>query len=389
MIVYNTHNSKIVFCIIDDIDTYSNNEIKQTIKNIADFTVCNLYTKGYDVLVGKNEDELLHRACSYNYAVIMSPGTEYINGYAFFDALEKLIQQDFFIAGHVLDRTMYDAYYELHHQCYVVNMAHYKHLQSPTVGVLEKGVQHTQTKPARSKSNWHDDYTPKNVLPGVQSQTYNNKCHGWNLIRLAFKHQLPVLVFDENIRNNKKHYYPESENDYYKSVEYIKHKLDYCANEFVHTDNTEWTTGITEKYEQLVLPASGTLYLDLITKGRVIFYDYNQRALDYWSENVPRKDSIEYIFVRTNLLEELSIVDYLDPKLKTLVNLSNIFCYEGTAAMYSLQQRLEQQHQLVNTLKEKIKNVNINFTLKADSGFIVNSNLLIPTWHLGEFLFAL
>ena len=153
-----------------------------------------------------------------------------------------------------------------------------------------------------------------------------------------------------------------------KKIDYIEHKFNYCKEEFVHTDNTEWTTGINDVYEQLVLPASGTLYLDLIDKGRVIFYDYNQCALDYWQENCPPKDGVEYIFVYANLLEELSIVDYIDPNLKTLVNLSNIFCYEGTAAKYSLQHRLLAQENLVSVLRRKIKRVKINFSLKANAG---------------------
>ena len=132
---YSSHKGiskvKIAFCIIDDIDSYANEEIQTTINNICDFTISNLQTKGYDVFVNKNADNVLKEVCQYDYAVVMSPGTEYINGSAFFTALEELVTKDFFIAGHVLDRTMYDAYYELHHQCYVVNMEYYKRLQCP------------------------------------------------------------------------------------------------------------------------------------------------------------------------------------------------------------------------------------------------------------------
>ena len=358
---------KITFCIVDDIDTYADSEIQTTIRNISDFTISNIHTKGYKVIKGKDVDKLL-RNVDTDYAVVMSPGTEYINGYEFFNALEHLVQKDFFIAGHILDRTMYDAYYEVHHQCYVLNMVHFKRLQSPTVGFKELHVSHTQIEPARSLDNIHDNYTPTFVMPGTRKVRYANRCNGWNLLRLAFENKLPVIVFDDNIRNNKKHYYPESEQDFYKHKEYIEHKLDYCATEFVHTNNTEWTTGVSEVYQQLVLPASGTLYLDLLDTGRVVFYDYNQRALDYWAENITRKDGVEYVFVRTNLLEDLSIVDYLDPKLKTFVNLSNIFCYEGTAAKYSLKHRMLAEENLVNVLRRELKSVKINFTLKANTG---------------------
>lgn len=361
-------DTKILFCVVNDIKSYKTKQIQTTIQNILDFTISNLYTKGYDVIVREDEDELLSLAADYDYAVVMSPGTEYINGFAFFDELDNICKKDFFLAGHILDRSNYNAYYELHHQCYIVNMDYYKKLNRPFVGKLEKNNQHVQLEPIRSKENYHDDYTPKYISKGNTNRTYRHKCHGWNLLRLAFENDYPIIVFDDNIRNSKKHYYPEVEEDYSKHIKHIDEKFNYCKTQLIHKSNTEWTTGITEKYEQIVLPASGMLYLDLIDSGRVVFYDYNKRALDYWKENVPRKDNIEYTFVHTNLLEELSIVDYIDPNLKTLVNLSNIFCYEGTAAYFSLQQRKSAQDKLQKALTDNIKNIDINFTLKADAG---------------------
>lgn len=358
----------IVFCIVNDISTYANDEIKTTIQNILDFTISNLYVKGYQVVVDTDEDKLLKSVSKYDYAVVMSPGTEYINGYNFFNALKKLLTQDFFLAGHILDRTKYSAYYELHHQCYVINLNYYKKLNCPAVGKLVYDESHIQIEPVRSSENWHDDYTPKTVSKGTDFKTYKNKCHGWNLLKSAFQNDLPVLVFDETIRNNKKHYYPESEQDYYKNAEYIQQKFDYCKDEFVHTDNTEWSNGIVETYQQIVIPASGTLYLDLIEKGNVIFYDYNQRALDHWQTHCPRKEGIDYKFIKTDLLNDLKVIDHIDPDLKTLVNLSNIFCYEGTAAKYSLQHRLKAQNTLVDAIQNKVKEVDINFTIRADSG---------------------
>jgi hypothetical protein len=361
--------TKIAFCIVDDINTYANDEIQTTIRNICDFTISNLHVKGYDAFVDKDEDKLLRDITDYDYAVVMSPGTEYINGYAFFEALEELVKKDFFIAGHILDRTMHDAYYELHHQCYVINMAHYRRLQSPAVGEPKKGVSHTQLEPTRSTDTWHEDYTPKFVYKGTHQQGYTNRCHGWNLLRLTFENDLPVIVFDERIRNNKMHYYPESEKDFYKQAEYIKHKFEYCKEQFVHTNNTEWKININEIYDQLVLPASGLLYLDLIKQGTVIFYDYNQCALDYWRIHCPRKENIEYKFVKTNLLDSIEIVDHINHNLKTLVNLSNIFCYEGTAAFYSLKHRLNAQNKLVNELN-KFNNITVILSTKADAGHL-------------------
>jgi hypothetical protein len=47
---------------------------------------------------GKDEDTLL-RSVDTDYVVVMSPGTEYINGTAFFDTLEQLVQQDDLVRG--------------------------------------------------------------------------------------------------------------------------------------------------------------------------------------------------------------------------------------------------------------------------------------------------
>lgn len=361
-------NDKIIFGVVNDISSYANQEIKNTIQNILDFTISNLYIKGYKVLIDTDEDSLLKRLVDYDYAIIMSPGTEYINGYAFFDSLNNLITTDFFLAGHILDRSKYDAYYELHHQCYVINLKYYRQLRCPKVGKLEYNIFHQQIEPLRSIENFHDDYTPIFVSKGTKIKAYKNRCHGWNLLRLAFEHDLPVIIFDNSLRNNKKHYYPEVEQDYYKHAEYINYKFHYCKTEFVHINNTEWSNGITDTYNQVVIPASGTLYLDLIQHGTVIFYDYNLKALDYQRQNFIAKAGIEYKFVHTDLLNETSLVDHLNPNQKTFVNLSNIFCYEGTVAKYSLKHRLNAQNNLVSAIKDKVKDVYINFTMKADDG---------------------
>jgi len=361
-------DNNIVFCIVDDISTYADREIQTTIRNILDFTISNLYIKGYTVLIDTDENNVLKKTDSFDYAVVMSPGTEYINGLNFFNAVKNLTDHDFFVAGHILDRTDHDAYYELHHQCYVINLQYYRTLGRPIVGNHEYHNPHSQIRPRRSSENWHDDYTPKSVSKGTDKITYTNRCHGWNLLRLAFENDLNVLVFDESIRDNKIHYYPESPKDFEKQLVYIEHKFNYCKNDFVHKANTEWSEEIKETYEQIVIPASGTLYLDLINTGRVIFYDYNQKALDYWMQYCPRKENIEYLFVKTDLLHGTDLTDHLQSDLKTLVNLSNVFCYEGTAAKYSLQHRINAQNMLTECLKNKIKNLDIRFTLRADDG---------------------
>ena len=87
-------------------------------------------------------------------------------------------------------------------------------------------------------------------------------------------------------------------------------------------------------------------------------------------------DTLGYKFVKTDLLNDFNLIDSIDPKLNTFVNLSNIFCYEGTVSKYSLKHRLLAQENLVNLLSKRIKNLRINFAHRA------NPNVLkIATWH--------
>ena len=381
--------NNLVFCIVDDIDTYKTSWIKEIIKNLADFTVSNLYIKGYDVFVGYDEDILLKHVTDlkYNYAVVMSPGTEYINGLDFFNELEKLIQKDFFIAGHFLDRK--DAYYELHHQCYVINLKDYADLDYPCIGITSPGSQHHQRSPVRSLENIHDDYTPIWIKPGETFKKYNHKCHGWNIISKGLKLSKSFVVFDDSIRNNKKHYYPESKQDFEEKIAWLYLRQNFCANEYIHYQNTELSNNIRDTYDQIIIPASGTLYLDLIDKGTVIFYDYNQRSLDYWEKACPRKDGISYKFVYTDLLIDDKLLENIEYDAEnTFINLSNIFCYEGTAVFYPLSYRLKRQNNFVDKISQ-LKKSKINFSMTAGCGFSIVENptlsyLKKPTWHYNQ-----
>ena len=395
VIKFKGSNPNIVFCLVDNTHKYKPWACEIS-KNLADFAISNLYVKDYAVLQGLSEEVLLREACNldYTHAVVFSTGTEFINGFEFFNQLELLIKKDFFICGHVLDRG--DAYYELHDQCYIVNLKTYKKLNYPVIGQQELGVRHSQEVPWRSRDTWHDDYTPKTVSGGDQVKDYNHKCHGWHILKVAFEKDLNVLVFDENIRNNKRHHYPESYKDFNKNLEWIYFRERYCANEFVHDKNTEWNNPVPQQTDLLIAPASGTLYFEtLAPNATVVFYDYNIRALEYWEKHAPK--GFNYKFVLADLLAENCLIDYIESG-NTVVNLSNIFCYEGTAALAPLSYRLEKENQLIKQIKQKCPDAYINFTLRASRGFANTKlygyakdmdvaelkDLIKPTWHYNQ-----
>jgi len=386
---------KIVFCFLDTLHLCQDNFTKEIIKNQSDYVISSLVSKRFNVYQGNDEDSLLQSAAldNYEYAVLFSTGTEFINGKIFFNKLKSIVYEDFFICGHILDRE--DAYYELHHQCYIINLKIFTKLKMPIVGKYQWNSPHQQIEPYRSEENYHDNYTPKTVGKGTKIRDYQHKCHGWNILSVALINDCKILTFDEDFRSGKKHHYPESRKDFYKSLQWFYYRERECNNNFVHKENTEFKRRLCKKYDQIVIPASGTLYLDLIDKGQVIIYDYNQKSLDYWKDNLPKNPNVDFKFVCLDLLSNHNLVDEILPNKKTLINLSNIFAYEGTCAFKPLFYRLQKENELIRNLQNKIPDIFIIFSIRSTTGFIPQaltgksnlifptdiSNLKRPTWH--------
>ena len=397
LIKFKSSNPDIVFCFVDRTNEYKSAWTKELVKNQADYTINHLCIKGYSVLQGYYEDVLLVEASKqYKYAVVFSTGTEFINGDSFFNELDNIVSDKFFITGHILDRK--EAYYELHHQCYVINLKIYQELGYPEIGDQELGALHTQTEPIKSPYNIHDDYTPTWIRWGNISQTYNHKCHGWNIISCALQNQQTIEVFTDDIRKNKKHFYPENQIEFLKHSAWLYARQNYCMTDFVHTSSTDVLTVDLENVQQVFTPASGTWWVNYISKDarvKVIMYDYNQTALDYWQTNAPKLSNVEYEFIKLDLLVDTPDFSSFDFTLPTLINFTNIFAYEATSPFYSLEYRIKKENQLLELID---KSAYVHFSPRAASGFIdaplFGQNLqpiditkiTRPTWHYGDWL---
>jgi hypothetical protein len=393
VIEFKSQGKEIVFCCIDHTHRYTTSWTRELIKNLSDYTISNISAKGYDLLQSQNEDSALIKAVSlgYKYAVVFSTGTEYINGWDFFNEVEKLVQTEFYIYGHILDRD--DAYYELHDQCYLINLSKFVDLGQPTIGQSSLGQEHLQIVPSRSLENIHDNYTPIQIQQGSVSKTYKHKLHGWNIISKVLKAGGTISAFTHSIRNSKKHYYPENQQEFLKHLPWAYARYNLCANEFVHTASTDTILPKETDYEQIITPASGQWFVNSIAKDRpvtVIYYDYNQRSLDYWKINSPKIDNVSYEFVKIDLLGIYninSLIKYSDKK--TLINLSNIFCYEGTAMFSSLEYRLHKEKEIVSLIP---KDWDVMISVYSYQGFtnyikdITISKLIKPTWHGGDWI---
>jgi hypothetical protein len=159
-----------------------------------------------DILVDDSTEDSQLRlvAEDYDYAIVYRRGHEFIDRVAFVNEIDK---HNFFIMGHVLDRENMNAYYELHTQCYVINLKIYKSMDYPIIGQQAFHAPHQQLSPERSDENYHDDYTPWWVRPGKRTKHYTHKPHGWNILSIAFNHELPVIVFNSVLRKTKKFNY--------------------------------------------------------------------------------------------------------------------------------------------------------------------------------------
>ena len=384
VIEYRNNSKSIAYCIIDNTAEYKDGFTKELMKNISDYTISNLYGKGYDIFVSLDEDVLLSHVANlgYKHAVVISTGTEFISGTDFFKEIENICQTDFFIYGHVLDRQ--EAYYELHHQCYLLNLEKYTALGQPLVGRQQLGSSHQQITPIRAVENLHDDYTPIYISPGNFQTLYKHRMHGYNLISKGLLQGYQINAFTENVRQYKKYYYPENPTEFLNQISWAYGRYNYCMTEHVHTSHTEFFN-INDTFDQLIITASGTELLKHANPdANVIVYDYNQKALDYY------KDIIEWPnieFVKIDLMGGAGL-DILvkSPEKKTLINLSNIFCYEGTAMFCSLKYRLHLENMLLShmpsTWKVLLSQRSCQGFTNLHEGVIPINNLKTPTWHM-------
>lgn len=437
----------IVFCIVDE--TNSLKENKEIIKTISDWTIQNITIQGYTVLVSTDEDALLKSASSLSatHAVVLSTGTEFINGYKWFDVLEEFCQEDFFVAGHILDRK--DAYYELHHQCYIVNLNYYKQVREPRVGKMNLFCSHTQSCPQRSDENIHDDYTPLWVCSGTSTTQYQHQAHGWNIISTALNNNLKIKVFNNALRDNKIYYYPDYDS-YFDQLNFLYARQGFCNGMAIYLGNSESNINVNIGIiNQLVVPASGLNWLEYLNSsgyhnGTIVkFYDYSYLTLEYikalintWNgedystfalnyfnqkfnfinANLPycgdlnnninptvwKKiiSTVKFEFYLIDLLDTTKDLQWIDNVPETLINLTNIFNYIGTATVRSVKDRVRSENSFITKLQDRVPNAHVIFTRRAADGFVESvqnvavpakdlqltniEDLKKPTWHLHD-----
>lgn len=432
VIEFSQRSNDIVFCVVDNTAKIKHDWTKELIKNLSDYVLSNIAQKGFSVLQGVSEEALLKEASAkYQHAVVISTGTEFINGDRFFKAIKEAVSKEYFLQGHIPDRQ--EGYYELHDQCYIINLKTYKKLGYPAIGNFAYYDAHEQIEPLRSEENIHDDYTPVWVKPGSTLRKYQHKWHGWNILSVAFKNNLPVLVFDENLRNNKKFYYPDYEPSFQLAQEYLYGKHIVSSQAFFYPFNTEQPrTADVKPIGQLITQASGLNWIDCLvankyTKGTIVNFvdnntfaletmkfitewngeDYPQMLMDYilsrssflgvpienrlafmgesldqlWKDFVSRhsnwnetwndiKSKVTFKFTHADLVlnRSLPVERWLEDKPNTLIHLSHIFNYDPVAPFVPLMLRVSNENNLIKKVANFMPDAIIVFDARSAEG---------------------
>ena len=435
-------SSSIAFVCLDITENISDPYIKELTKNLADYTVQNLLNHGFDVYIDRrySNDNILPLdnilrdiKDNYSHAVVYTNDTEFEGG-AFFNSLQQLVKEPFFAAGHILGRSNFDAYYEIHDQCFIVNLEVYKSLDCPTVGDVTYSTKRDLRKLIPSQEHYHDNYTPKHVAVSDIVETYKNLPFGWNWINTGHT----LKVFDDSIRNSKKNYYAQYPEEFHKNFSYNIRKHQYASSELFYPANTERVTELKiDSVDQIVVPSSGLNFLYYLDKHgytndtEVIFYDNNSNSLRMMRKIIEEFDGENYVeFVNHNCTGIVAgneaiqdhwnnfkrlwhIVNkvqfryenidamYMVPQglrnsANTIYNLTNIFLYEPNSAFRSLYHRISSQNTLFKYLQSSYSDVNIIISTYADSGIgwkkphslkaeelkqISSHELMLPRWH--------
>jgi hypothetical protein len=199
-------------------------------KNITEYWIQEIANYGLETTCKSSPDDLLIWADQngLNYIMVVSIGSNLSKKQNLLNEIPEFLatHPDLSIAGHILDKG--DKFYELHHQCYIININWWREAGKPRMGDEHQTLNWSTIEPARSEENWHDGYTPHWIAQGTELKTYTGKRFGWNIINSALKQNKKLYSFTENIRESKYYLYPEVSFDVHsKLFEVMNHLQGY------------------------------------------------------------------------------------------------------------------------------------------------------------------
>ena len=312
----NNKNKKILWCIVDNLDSYQSEWAKQVSINLTDFLINRCSTYKYDIYISKNEDELLKSAVEggYSHAVMITTGMSFKLSERIFDNVEDLCQQEFFIAGHIIHRgdSSYfkNSYYELHHQFYIVNLSEYNEVGRPVIGQYEE-IEHYQVEPLRSEEClYNDNELPVWIKPGSELKRYDKKLHGWNIISQALNCNKVLIDVGADIRNNKTYMYYEYDHVFNRHISELYFNQLIGSNFLIpfNSDDLQKMPELDGPVTQYITVGTGLNWIKNLLKlgfdhtTTVIFTDINYNCLQFMKSLVNNWDGNNYMdFYKDNI----------------------------------------------------------------------------------------
>lgn len=440
----------IAYCILDLIEEQFSTSSQETARNLTDFFLTSLIDKDYDVFIANNTDNLLRRVASddyYTHAVIVITGTHLGLSERLFDAVEIKCREHFTIAGHILDRSKFDGYYEIHNQFFIANMSEYRRLGCPDMGQLAWNEEHVKIEPIRSEEIVNNDVEiPIWIKQGNTEKTYKHKMHGWNFIEHGLKNNAVFCDVGEDIRKNKKYIYFEHDHVFYRHMPELFNYSLICNNivtpwnsdsipsylksdapidhyvstgtglNWIHNllklkyhDDTKITFidisyAVLSFMKLMVEEWDGTDYASFYMKHLKFMpssFDYDlenyERNIKAWWDNFEKTfdnfqetwNSIKQLRFDYKLLDFFVVNKYsfITPGEVTFFNASNAFNYVPSAHYANVKFRVSRENNLIETLRKIDPNIILHMSTRIGRFYKLNlsSNEKITTGPVKDF----
>lgn len=315
---------RIAYCILDLIDEQYSTSSQEVARNLTDFFMTSLVAKEYDIFIDNSTDKLLRRVALdgfYTHAVIVMTGTHMGLSQRLFDAVEKKCQEHFSIAGHILDRSKFDGYYEIHNQFFIANMAEYRRLGLPDMGESVWHEEHVKVEPLRSTEIVNnDEEIPVWIKEGHTEKTYKHKRHGWNFVSHGLKHDAIFCDVGDEIRANKNYIYFEHDNTFYRHLPDLFNYSLICNNMV-----TPWNSDTLPENLHI-----GKLVDHYVTTGTGLHWVHNLLKLGYHSDTKVTFIDISYAVLNymKTMVEEWDGKDYASFYMKKLKFMPDSYDYD-------------------------------------------------------------
>jgi hypothetical protein len=272
------------------------------------------------------------------------------------------------------------------------------------VGKTELLQSHTQEIPYRSGESVHDDYLPLVLRKHILSRTqlYKSRYSGWNLISAGLDAGFEICAFNDILRNSKHYLYRDVD-----TSSWIYHRYNYCLTQHTFNENTgniNFPRPYKKPITQFIHPAAGMDWHHKLTQHgytdntTIKFYDYNLHALDTMRKRVkdmPFQFEFHHIDAINDVEKFVKIINVKDAE-GTVVHMSNIFSYEGTASLLPLKYRIEKENFLITWMQQCMPNAVLDFDQRAAEGIVPWrletglakdlvltdwSRITLPYWH--------